>query len=987
MKKFVSTILIIAAISSIASVIFFYKIPKAQAIFGIGDFTVDIVNQVKEWVLDQLPKTVARQMMIRLQQEIARWAQGGFSDENKPFAMTDWNQELKNIADVASAKFIRRFELTPLCAPIRVALGTALGFNMPYGVVPYEIYGACTLQNVVNNVEEFYKNPSIAVYGWDTWTALTQPQNNFLGSAVMALGAKQEIQNEETDATKQELQAGGGYKNDAICTQDDLDACIEHCPDDVARVFGNPRDEGLWNYYCGFLKQDPKTCVLEAAGVQEICEGEKCARSTTGVCVNEQVKKLGSEIKTSIDETIGSDIKWLITADEITEMLNLVFSGLFNKLIQGTGLSTKPYYASNSQIAKDQAQYGYQYQFKKNQTPEDLQKLRIDILDSISSAIKKLSTNTYECDNDKQIKGEVVQEMNTEIIDEESKHLYTGTEGVDLKPDFFVLDPPGLPETATIIGGGSIANVPIKLYGSTWDEIPFAKYPTKCQQIAGKECKNILNKLPFELDLNNIKYQGTIGCSSCLAKINEERSKCNSALTECKSQCESNSTILKTDPKKCKDNCSLIYETCSNKVFQIAVDEGKCADINHGKLCLAGGLLINKTQNICDDCFNQAQTKCESKTTTAEKTKCIETYCSGYEDINNENVDPNFIKISGANDFYGRCQLSITKNNCNVCLKEYFMPFYYCDVIYDFINRSMVKYPIMVYDTTWYGGKKISCSSNNSSGGQIFRAETCRIMPDFRFPDGKTCFDSCKVTEEELKNTFDDEPRNDECSPQKWTANAYEPAGLWTEYLTVKQARCCVLSVGTKDQAGLQNFAECRGIQPSTATCTWGKPVQDEPQCYCDEGYRPLGFTRTGDPSRGNGPAMGGDCGNFSFQNPKKSDVYGYTNARTTGDKVYIGTTSCGETTPDRNGDAMAPANGTTLLSEKTPNGINSHGPYRIDLSAVAANTLNAGVYNVDNNNANASTGWTVCAKCDSSDSGYPYYGYSLNQCSGKTTQ
>ena len=355
-------------------------------------------------------------------------------------------------------------------------------------------------------------------------------------------------------------------------------------------------------------------------------------------------------------------------------------------------------------------------------------------------------------------------------------------------------------------------------------------------------------------------------------------------------------------------------------------------------------------------------------------------------------MDPNFVKISSASNFYERCQLAITKNNCNVCLKEYFMPSYYCDVIYDFINRSIVKYPIMVYDTTWYGGKKINCSSNNSSSGQIFRAEACRIMPDFRFPDGKTCLDSCKATEEELKNTFDDEPRNDECSPQQWKAAAYEPAGLWTEYLTVKQSRCCVLTVGAKDQAGLQKFAECRGIQAPTATCTYGLPAYDEPQCYCDEGYRPLGFTRTGNPSRGNDSAMGGDCGNFTFSvSPSGREIYGETNAAPIkGDKVYIGNDSCSETIAEVNNDAEAPSPSSSIFPPIESTG----SKIRKTLSGLSG-TLNAGVYTTNRNLTNPtastfkdrSTGWTICAKCDSGDAGWPNYGYSLNQCSNKTTQ
>ena len=934
MKKFVSTILIIAAISSIALIGFFYKMPQAKAILGIGDISIDIVNQVKDWVVDTLPRTIARHMMIRLQQEVARWAQGGFTDENKPFAMIDWKQELKDIANLSSARFIQEFELTPLCMPIKLSLGTALGLNMPYGVVPYEIYGACTLQNVVDNIEEFYKNPSIAVYGWDTWTALMQPQNNFLGSALMASGRKQEIQNEETQAQEKEIQAGGGIKNETICNETDLENCQNNC-------------------YAQYQQE------LDIQNCQKSCE-----KSSTGVCLQETTKKLGLEIKASVDKVIGSDVDWLISADEITEMIDLVFSGLFNKLTHGiNGILTKA--TSTSVISQNQAQYGYYQDYKKTQTPEDLEKLRTDILENILRAIKNITTSAYDCNKDYQLKGDVYSEVAADILNEESQHLYVGVEGVDLKPDFEVLDNP---------------NNSAPLYGVTWDDIPFAKYPNKCADIKGIKCIDIKNRLPYELKIGNINAECTTGC---LAKINEYRKECQTNLTTCLTNCSSAEYIVRVGEdatkqiQQCKDICQATYNVCDSKTITQAVTDGKCSSYAVGKACLDGAILIDRTKNRCDECFSQAQAKCEAITDVNEKTLCLRQYCGNYEDIT---VTPS---ITGARDFYNRCQAVEFQNSCYVCLKEYFMPASYCEVIYDFINRSFVKYPALVYENMWWGmfNKFASCAENRTSGQQIFTGLVCRILPDFVFPGGGTCKSRCKATAAELKNTFDDEPNDSDCTPMKWTAGAYHPGSQYIPYLVNKKTKCCAALTSDPEL-----YRRCRGITGQLqATCTYATPPEDEPQCYCAEGYRPLGFTRTGNPSRGGGTSMGGDCGDFTFTTLSGREIYGETNASPiNGDTVYFGPEACKEgTSADVDtGIRMDPGPRSTDWEQK------SNGS-KIKYSFIGSGgSTHAGVYISGSNTTrdpNKSTGWTVCMKCDPNDPGYPSYGTDYDQCDSKT--
>ncbi|MFZ2970761.1 MAG: hypothetical protein WA063_06445, partial [Minisyncoccia bacterium] len=500
MKKQIFTILlfIIILISTISILPIATK--KADAfIFP------DPLQAIKEWVLDALPKTVARHMVVRLQQEIARWAQGGFTDENKPFAMISWKQEVKNALQIASSRFVSEFNLTPLCSPFKVSLGTALGINMPGGAaMPYRTYAACTIGDIVDNVEEFYKNPSIALYGWDTWTALAQPNNNFVGSFMMAQAEKKRLEQEEITEVEKEVEAGQGIKNETICNATDQQQCAANC------------------------NKNDAACM------------KSCEKSSIGACLQKTTKKLGSEIKTSVDKAIGSDIDWLISADEITEMMNLVFSGLFNKLTHGiNGMLTKGS-SSTTTISKNQAEYGYYKDYKKTLTPQDVTKLKGDILTNILKSVQSVSAAGYSCDKNEQIKGEIYSEMVADILNEESQHLYTTMEGINLKPDFEVLD------------AKPAVDNKIAVYGVTWDDVPYNKYPEKCASIANKKCIEIKTFLPYELSLNNINSECATGC---LEQVNNYTKECLNTFNECVYNCGTDA---------CKTGCHTAYTACRN---------------------------------------------------------------------------------------------------------------------------------------------------------------------------------------------------------------------------------------------------------------------------------------------------------------------------------------------------------------------------------------------------------------------------------------
>lgn len=989
MKKIISIVLTIATIASISIGIFLHQPQEAKAVFGIGDINFDIGRFLKDNILDGLVKPVARHMMVRLQQEIARWAQGGFSDENMPFAMTSWKQEVEGALNIASGKFVQKLGLTPLCAPVGIALGTMFNINMPMGgMVPYETYAACTLQDVVDNLDDFYKNPSISVYGWDTWTALMQPNNNFLGSVLMAFQEKSRIEQEEVAEVEKEIEAGQGVKNETVCNETDQEACLANCP---AQATCESECSADYIDCMADLDNDAEDCAADETACKTNCDcEEQCEIKTTGVCLKETTKKMGSEIKSSIDSVIGSDMDWLITADEITEMLDLVFSGLFNKLINGAnGLMTKMFYSSGGNSTKN-FDYAYYKDFKKNLTPEDIKKTKTDILKNILDSIKSISKNGYTCEEEEQFVSDVYNEVNAEILDQEAQHLYTATEGVDLKPDFIVLD-------SQIAVNNGIAR-----YGVSWEDISFAKYPEKCASIANSKCSDINTQLPYNLDENNVNSECTTGCHQ---RINEYRAQ-GSTDTEAISK---------------------------------AVADGKCSSYAIGNACLQAGYIINRTKNRCDACVKKYDEICASMPTSndAEKTAkelCIKSACGKYDDL--IPVSP---PITSPNDFYNRCSKRETKYNCEVCLKEYFIPADYCAQIYDYINRAYTKYPAIIYASTWYGPwlpfdtDQTGCVDPPDSQGYIPTGLTCRIMPDFKFPSGGTCEQYCaNTTADEFKDTTDNKPMDKDCTGPVsgatighadwggiWYAKGRHPGLMWGYYMSVKKIKCC----GALSGHDPKRYELCRGAattEEETPACSYlPNNIAKEPWCYCKEGERPMAFTRTGWTYGG---GFGGDCSDESFIGWKKGGdskipsisgrkLYMYTNNQPMPtDQYYIGTHSCSENDETwENASGWGIENGTQVASQShyyisgevtapataiCTNKINNTKKTEFQCNnAIGLGGLHLGVYHtalLGLGITPSSTGVHVCVSCNESDVGYPYYGYTdkngnpADQCNGK---
>ncbi|MFH1129448.1 MAG: hypothetical protein V1686_01810 [Patescibacteria group bacterium] len=921
-QKIIISSIIFCLIFGFVFNIFLTRPKIVQATDGGAGF----LNLMKETVLDAVGWGVTDMVLKPLKQKIQDWGMGKTSDSNTPFFVMDWKKFWDDALDIASAKFIEELGATKLCGPLQISIGQNPTFTTYYSDKPqYKNYSACTLDNVVDNVESFFKNPSISVYGWDAWTALTQPNNNFLGAYLMAAQRQDELAQEELDAKNKETAVSEGTKNETTTKATDTDTCNKKCDTDFPTT--TPGNDIKWN-----------DCL------------DKCETTTKGVPTQSGVKNLGATIKENMDKALGADMSRIISADEISELVGVFFSAVLNKAIDGLGLVP----SSANQTTQEQNRnenkdlYGYGTSVGQTITPEMQKDIRTTILNGTLKGVQMISRATAKCKDEKTMLTELDFNKNiTDMYSAQLEALYVGTTGIALKPDFTVLDSPF---------------APFSLYGYRWGEIPVNKIPAKCKKMITQSsggltasCKDIVSGLE-----PNYSKQ----CTQCI--YDDSELNCPPAPYPPFSKPSVLTKAVVTAKQEFYSGCMNWYEVTTNR---------------------------------CKECVKKTDEKCDQED-GAQKQACIESVCSNYEDLKPHVVST----ISSGIDFHSKCLLEETKTSCFTCLKEYFMPASYCDDMSAFTARALIKYPGVVlmgdartsayfigrYDSTFAdafeGGTK--CNNDRDAKKAIDVSLICQIMPDFEDNGIKVCKQYCMghgMTEAELNDIVDNRPTNEDCNNQK--LNIGGSINVWNTVSNgnFQQLSKCCAATNTTD---LKRYQTCIGGSkplvdvPPVSPCTFAKPVNQEPECYCNDGERPLGWAKAKVFPEYTNESDISFCTDFEFQSPGTKRLRIYTDSTPGGAVVYIGKDSCTYNgtykLQEPTSTACPPSN--PLFMAETSFGTNSQEFY-YNLSDTG--TLHGGVFNNDLTDTKATT-MHVCAPCDPSDTGYPNYGTSLNQCSGK---
>ncbi|MBU3925589.1 hypothetical protein KJ763_00255 [Patescibacteria group bacterium] len=321
-KKIISITLLILFCFSFF-VLFNSKEAKAQSPNPMAAISVPIfetssaVVEPKEGLfgsgfgLDWLGYTMAKLALSAMTNSIVNWINSGF--EGNPTFISNPSSYFKDLADQATSVFIQQLGMEGiLCSQFRPQIVASLKYNYKS---PSMQKFQCTLDSAIDNWEDFMND--FTAGGWKGWLSVsTQPQNNPYGSYLMALDEMDARISAKVSAGQQEVAWGSGFTSLKECAggKSQADTCIDIC-DNSTENYGE-EDEG-WN-------QCHEECMTDQMNTTELCEmsGGKMQNTTPGAIIADQLKL-----------NLGSSVRQMELADEISESLTAVFNALINQLI------------------------------------------------------------------------------------------------------------------------------------------------------------------------------------------------------------------------------------------------------------------------------------------------------------------------------------------------------------------------------------------------------------------------------------------------------------------------------------------------------------------------------------------------------------------------------------------------------------------------------------------------------------------------------
>ena len=235
---------------------------------------------------DCIRDTVAKIILDWLVDQIVIWIQGG----GEPKFVTNWRTFLDDAVNVGVGEVINQSNFQFLCSPFRLQVQLSL---LP--VPRFQERISCTLDQVVDNIEDFYNDFSKG--GWIAYNEMWQPQNNYYGQILLFYDEAMMKGLAAKEAAEKEALAGGGFRGPKQCKIE-----TEWDAEEIRANGYEPEDFGL---------------IKDSTG--RYCAMEDLEESTPGSLVGRVA-----------GEALTSDIRW---AENVKSWVAAIINAVVNRLI------------------------------------------------------------------------------------------------------------------------------------------------------------------------------------------------------------------------------------------------------------------------------------------------------------------------------------------------------------------------------------------------------------------------------------------------------------------------------------------------------------------------------------------------------------------------------------------------------------------------------------------------------------------------------
>jgi hypothetical protein len=263
---------------------------------NLGSAAKEFFEKLTDYLVKYALNVIKQRMLAMLTDQIVTWIQGG----GNPKFVTNWKDFMQDAGNQAIGDVIRG-AIPQLCSPFSAQVGIVL--KTPGILLPVQKFGpaSCTLDQVVENIQGFYKD--FRSGGWVAYQTSWQPQNNFYGSLLLTIDAANIEASAQAEAAKNEANSSNGFLSEKRC-----DVTISTDTDSETIV--NQSESQIQQ-----LRQNLETGATLAVR-------------------NCQIITPGSFVGSLAAKAVGSKVDAWIQADDIGPYLDVILNAAINRLTE-----------------------------------------------------------------------------------------------------------------------------------------------------------------------------------------------------------------------------------------------------------------------------------------------------------------------------------------------------------------------------------------------------------------------------------------------------------------------------------------------------------------------------------------------------------------------------------------------------------------------------------------------------------------------------